>query len=298
MEIITLVENDSCDDRLTEEFGLSLLIKTKKKSILFDMGKSDHFWANASALGENLGGIDCAVISHAHYDHGGGLEAFVNGNASAPIYIGHGASGDYFAHRAVKMPPFIQPVLYPLVRKSLSFCKYVGLDKEIISQNPDRFVVVEDNMEVADNVYLLPTIEQTVPIPFGNRFLFEKKMETLQPDSFVHELIMVIREEDGLALFTGCGHLGIVNMVNTVEHYFSNDKIKAVIGGFHLALQPGKSAIAGKREDIVAIAQHFRDRGITYVLSGHCTGDDACDILQEEMGQRFSRLNTGSKHTI
>ena len=39
----------------------------------------------------------------------------------------------------------------------------------------------------------------------------------LQPDGFTHELIMVVREAGGRTLFTGCGHRGIVNMIETVR---------------------------------------------------------------------------------
>ena len=65
-----------------------------------------------------------------------------------------------------------------------------------------------------------------------------------------------------------------------------------------LSLQPGKPDIAGTREDIVGIARKFREADVEKVITGHCTGKDACAILHEELGEHFFMLKTGSKHSV
>ncbi len=298
MEIITLIENDSCDVRLTEEFGLSLLVRCPAGNLLFDMGKSAQFSHNAEILEENLTEVDCAVISHAHYDHGGGLAAFAQNNISAPIYIGREADGEYLADKRAKIHTALHPLIPPVLKSSPFFFRYVGLDDAVLKQYAERIVVVENTIEILKDVYLLPSVEQGIPLALGNKFLWKKKDNTLLQDSFDHELIMVIRESGGLIVFTGCGHRGILNMLSTVNRLFPGEKIKAVIGGFHLALQPGKPQIAGSEEDIIAIAQKFDQLGVEKVISGHCTGEDACTILQDQLGDRFDRFSTGSRHVI
>jgi 7,8-dihydropterin-6-yl-methyl-4-(beta-D-ribofuranosyl)aminobenzene 5'-phosphate synthase len=72
------------------------------------------------------------------------------------------------------------------------------------------------------------------PQPRGNRHLFVKEGGTWSLDSFEHELILVIRERDGVVVFTGCSHSGILNMVDAVTRQFQGLPIKAVFGGFHL----------------------------------------------------------------
>lgn len=87
MKITALTENTSCKPEIGCEHGLSLLIETEKYRILFDMGQTDLFAQNAEALGIDLTTVDLAVLSHGHYDHGGGLEKFLSLNQTAKVYL-------------------------------------------------------------------------------------------------------------------------------------------------------------------------------------------------------------------
>ena len=80
MRIVTLVENTSRRQDLTAEHGLSLYIETGSHKILFDAGQSAAFADNAEKLGIDLTQADLAVLSHGHYDHGGGLGKFLETN--------------------------------------------------------------------------------------------------------------------------------------------------------------------------------------------------------------------------
>lgn len=55
------------------EHGLSLWIEACGKKLLFDSGADGLFLENAARLGIDVGQADFAVLSHGHYDHGGGL---------------------------------------------------------------------------------------------------------------------------------------------------------------------------------------------------------------------------------
>lgn len=100
MRIVSLVDNisggvsDGFSGSVSEvcrcgtEHGVSLYIELDcGLKVLFDTGQSDLFARNAAKLGIDLSTVDLAVISHGHYDHGGGLEEFLRINTKAPVYI-------------------------------------------------------------------------------------------------------------------------------------------------------------------------------------------------------------------
>ena len=80
MKITTLVDNTTHDEELFDEHGLSVHISLNGRDILFDTGMTNKFSMNAAKLDINLRAVDVALISHAHYDHLGGLIDFLSLN--------------------------------------------------------------------------------------------------------------------------------------------------------------------------------------------------------------------------
>ena len=72
---ITCLVDDCAREGVGAEHGLSLWVEACGKKLLFDSGASGLFLENASRLGIDVADADFAVLSHAHYDHGGGLAA-------------------------------------------------------------------------------------------------------------------------------------------------------------------------------------------------------------------------------
>lgn len=290
MEIVTLIENTSRDSHLVAEHGLSLYIESQGHCLLFDMGPSEAFLHNAAYLNVDIAQVDAAVVSHAHYDHGGGLAPFLAANCTAPVFMKAGADGDYYANIGAKLPPWLLGVMHPLVRNSLRLSRYIGLDKTVIQRYADRINFVAEHRFVDDTISIVTELNSGLPWPEGNRFLLEKTGKKLVSDSFAHELILVIQEPDGLVIFTGCGHNGVLNMLASVRRIFMDQPIKAVVGGFHLSLQPGRPGIAGKRADIEGIGEALLRSGVHVVYTGHCTGDEAYGILKGVMGDKLRHL--------
>ena len=96
MKIYTLLENTACRTDLRAEHGLSLLIETGGQRILFDTGASPAFAGNAEALGIDLNTVDIAILSHGHYDHGGGIARFLEINKHAPVWLSRHAFEPHF----------------------------------------------------------------------------------------------------------------------------------------------------------------------------------------------------------
>jgi 7,8-dihydropterin-6-yl-methyl-4-(beta-D-ribofuranosyl)aminobenzene 5'-phosphate synthase len=70
------------------EHGVSFAVETPEGMILFDTGQSgDVLVHNAALLDIHLDQFDAVAISHAHYDHTGGLEKFLTfARPGIPLY--------------------------------------------------------------------------------------------------------------------------------------------------------------------------------------------------------------------
>jgi len=88
MKITILYDNTVFLPGLKPDWGFSCLVETHNRTILFDTGSS------GSILLENMKKLDIdpllideVFISHAHFDHVGGLSAFLNENNNVRIYV-------------------------------------------------------------------------------------------------------------------------------------------------------------------------------------------------------------------
>ncbi|MDX9862091.1 MAG: MBL fold metallo-hydrolase [Rhodospirillales bacterium] len=77
--ITVLYNNNTGDPRLRAAHGLSCLIEGLSRTILFDTGgDGDILLDNMAVLGKDPKAVEMVVLSHAHWDHSGGLFAFLH----------------------------------------------------------------------------------------------------------------------------------------------------------------------------------------------------------------------------
>jgi 7,8-dihydropterin-6-yl-methyl-4-(beta-D-ribofuranosyl)aminobenzene 5'-phosphate synthase len=143
-------------------------------------------------------------------------------------------------------------------------------------------------------VWLLTDIRDRHPRPRGNRHLYVEHDGRLQADPFDHELILVIHETDGMVVFTGCSHQGVLNMVEAAAARFPDTPITAVFGGFHLIGLPLFNTMAASRSEVESIARTMLERVDGPVFTGHCTGRTGTEALAAVMGDRLRTMCTGA----
>lgn len=198
---ITVLCEDTSNCALKSEHGLSLYIESECAKILFDTGQSNLFYENAQKLGIDLSAADFAVISHGHYDHGGGLKKFLEINKKAPVYISAKAFGSFY-----------------------NGGKYIGLHKQL--ENEERLKLIDEHSDICADarIFTSASFEKTKINSFG---LTVQKNGQKNPDNFEHEIYLELVQGDKKVLFSGCSHCGIENIMNAF-------KPDIFIGGFHL----------------------------------------------------------------
>lgn len=255
MKIWTLMENSSCRSDLVAEHGLSLYMEIGNRKILFDTGKTEAFADNADKMGVDLAAVDTAILSHGHYDHGGGIAAFLRRNSHAPLYLSRHAFG---AH-------------YGIVGK------FIGLDPALKAQK--QLIFTEDVQDLGDGLCLYSCNERVRPCPTNPRGLHFELDGTLLPEDFRHEQYLLVEEAGKRILISGCSHKGIENLV----HWFHPD---ILVGGFHLKdVDPD----APELERVARVLLEYP----TVYYTGHCTGTVQYKKLKQLMGDRLHYLPTG-----
>ena len=271
MKIVTLMENTACDAGLCAAHGLSLYIETPKHRILFDMGPDGRFIDNAEKLGVDLSAVDIAVLSHGHYDHGGGLRDFCEVNSRADIFIHNDAFGNFYALEKGKEP------------------RYIGLDPELWELE-SRVIPTADFVKLDDELTLFSDEPEVFPALAASAKLRVETPDGLRPDPFTHEQNLLVTAWGKSALFAGCAHRGIVNILAGARERLGRLP-DAVFGGFHFFELDPADAESGR---LIEETGRALLEGDTVYYTGHCTGDYAYEKLRAILGDRLRPMTGGS----
>lgn len=259
MRIKVLVDNNTKNDTLQAEWGLSLFIEYEGHLILLDGGTTGIFADNAKTLGIPLERIELAVLSHAHYDHADGLERFFLENKGAKCYIRSCCMED----------------CYDRIKD-----KYIGIKNGLLENFADRFIRIEGDYELLPGVKLLPHKTERLDKLGEKVGMYRYQGGAWIPDDFSHEQSLVFETEKGLVICNSCCHGGADNIIEEVKQTFPGKKVYALIGGLHL--------YRASDEEVLALAEKIRETGIEKVYTGHCTGERAIELLQQYLCRCFS----------
>lgn len=273
MKLTVLSENTRVYDALECEHGLSIYIEMSGRRILFDTGAGSIFRNNAEKLGVDLSKVDLLVISHGHYDHGGGLRTFLKINSHAKIYL----------HRQAFEPHF---------SKRPEGIAYIGLDQTLLPN--DRFVFCGDQCVIDEGVEVFSRVTSKRFFPSCNATLLMKRGGDFIPDDFAHEQNLIIRQDGKSILIAGCAHKGIVNIVDACRDRIGRFP-DVVVGGFHLSGSRGNQSEA--RETVDAIGDYLKSTSSQY-FTCHCTGMENYQQLKNSLGKQIQHLSAGDQISI
>lgn len=232
--IVKVLVDNSAKEGFEWEHGFSIVVEADDK-ILFDLGPNDLFLENAKRLNIDLDQIKTVVLSHGHWDHGDGLKYISGKNL-----ITH---PDSFALRYRQESK--TPVGLSMSREEIENAFTVKLSKK--------------PFWISDQIVFLGEI------PRLNNFESQKTtfhLEDESPDFVTDDSAIAIKSEKGLIVISGCAHAGICNTVSYAKQVCDEDKVYAVLGGFHL-----------KKMDEVYLEtiDFLKKENVEFVGATHCT---------------------------
>jgi 7,8-dihydropterin-6-yl-methyl-4-(beta-D-ribofuranosyl)aminobenzene 5'-phosphate synthase len=249
------------------EWGFAAMVEADGNRILFDTGAHpDTVLKNAKELGIDLAGIKHVVLSHHHDDHTSGLLTLRNElskqkpESMSFVHVGEGI----FLSRPGKDGTETNP----MVAMKAQFENTGG-----------QFVVHSKPEELMPGVWLTGLVPRKFPEKnYPNRNV--KTKDGIIPDVVPEDLSMVIETAKGLVVLTGCGHSGIVNLLDYSHELFKSN-VYAAIGGFHL--------FALDDNQLDWTAAKMKEFGVQNFVGAHCTGIEAVYHIRKQIP--LSRAN-------
>ena len=242
MKIYCLIENNALSGEFLCEHDLSLFIDTGKHKILFDMGQSDAYIENARRLGLDLSSVDIAILSHGHYDHGGGIKSFLEINTTASIYMSKHAFEPHYNGKR----------------------KYIGLDTALMDSS--RIIFTDNTVSIDTGITVFNCNDKKPLYDFGTFGQTVLKNDEYISEDFCHEQYLLITENDKKILFSGCSHKGILNIASWIE-------ADIIVGGFHFS----KMELGSELKDYADTLGKFKADFYTC----HCTGHEQYEFMKQ-----------------
>ena len=265
-----VVDNHTTSPDLKGEHGLSFWIESTDGVVLFDTGQTaEALFNNLAWLELPVERIDAVVLSHAHYDHTGGLATLLEKRPGLPVY----------AH-----PDLFQPRYSHRQSGTLS----IGLEMDRKELNR-----IADLRLTPDPVELLPGLWTSGEISerpeakgtSANLVVRGANGEWLPDPHTDDQSLVILGEDEKMTLICGCCHAGILNTLAHVRRVFARE-VSLVIGGIHL-----KSADEGEIAHVIQVLNATAP-GKKYFLN-HCTGDRAIEIFSRVFSGRVENFPAG-----
>ncbi|HHH50041.1 MAG TPA: MBL fold metallo-hydrolase [Saprospiraceae bacterium] len=252
------------------EWGYAALVEVDGKKILFDTGRfPETVLQNAAALGIDLSDVENVFLSHNHGDHTGGLLTLraelkkQNPKALSKIHVGKG-----------------------IFQQRINARNRMQEIKEELELEGVEFFIYEKEVELFPGVWITGPIER---IHDEKNYGGGGKIATEQGtvvDNIPEDQSLVIDTDKGFVMISGCGHAGMINTMEQINSRIHQEKVYAVIGGFHL--------VNATDEHLKWTAKKMKDFGVTNIIGAHCTGIHALYTLKEALNLDRASAVVGS----
>lgn len=270
MRIYFLSENKTDNPGIRAEHGLSIYIEAEEMNILFDTGASDLFLDNAEKMNVDLNLADVCVISHGHYDHTEGVPSFCRLNENADVII----------HKDAFIKTYDMRSNGSLSEETTG----IRWSDEVFDEIKDRLRLTENELWLTDSIVVSGTVHEIEGFKATESFYSVIDGEIV-PDKMNHEQFLVIKQDDGIFVFSGCSHRGVIPILRHAKELFPGLPVKGLVAGMHLY-----SASAEVRKTVV---DEVCGEDMEMVIPVHCTGINAICDLKARLGEKCIVATSG-----
>ncbi len=273
------------------EWGLSLHLESARAGqtaqFMLDFGYTPEIvLRNADLLDIDPAKIDGLILSHAHRDHFGGLNGFVQQHRSKMrhdlCFYNGGEEG--FREKMLGDPQ--DPISWGRVDRTMLTAQFVT---PVCCGEP----------HVIDHAFTTGFIERnSFETVSGGSMVYEydhfteterrgKLSKDTHPDE--HATCYIVQGR-GLVVISSCGHVGLINTIKQAMAVSGVSKLHAVLGGFHLVTAPP--------EYIERTVTELETLKPDVVVPMHCSGEDFIQSLRRRMPEHLVTTNVGSRFTF
>jgi 7,8-dihydropterin-6-yl-methyl-4-(beta-D-ribofuranosyl)aminobenzene 5'-phosphate synthase len=266
-------------DTLLAEHGLSLFIRVHREnethSFILDSGYSNvavpH---NIKYLGLDLGEVEAVILSHGHMDHTGSLKEILALTGKGTELIVH---PDAFSARILQAEG-----------NNLVFPEFPSREKlagwgALVRENRGPLLLGNGSLLITGEVKRYTSFEKGMP---GARIMEDGQFVT---DTFKDDQALVADlGPEGLVIVSGCAHSGIMNSIQYARRLTGQEKICAVIGGFHL------SGIA-MQASVEPTVEAMKKLDLKLISPMHCTGFRTAARFARELPDAFVLNSVGTR---
>ena len=248
------------------QHGFSAFVEAGAK-ILFDTGATDVFLHNAKLLGIDPAAADLVVLSHGHWDHSDGLKALAGRTRK-------------------KLRLLLHPGVFADRHRASGEYNGVGFTRQQIAQN---FELIESvaPCEIAPDVFFLGQIPRVNDFEARRMPFHQVTGDRQVPDFILDDSALAIRTARGLVIVSGCSHAGICNIVQQARTVTGENRLHAVLGGFHLL---------GNPEQLERTIAFFETNRVEHLYPMHCT--DLAALSRFHQRFKVRKLCAGDRITF
>ena len=269
--------------------GLSLLLVAHvgdtPHTLLFDAGPAGStLTQNAAILGVNWGEIEAVVLSHGHWDHGGGLLTAIETIARhrSPGQLDCFVHPGMFRQRGLQRP---DGTLLPQERLP---------EPERLGKAGANVVSTREAQTAVGGVFFVSgEIPRVTSYEIGLPGHVQRTADgSWQPDPLIMDerFVSVHVKGKGQFVFSACSHAGIVNVLTHAQQLFPSVPLYGAMGGLHLS---------GSTEKIIPdTVGDLKRIGLTVLAPGHCTGWRAMSLLAREFGDELVPSAVGKRYLL